>query len=104
MPNHLLTVKQVADKLQVSASTVRNLLRRDGLPYTRVGRQLRFDDADIDLWLSHRREERYGGRALAECEARKTLEKAGAVAAARPSETDRCFSPPRRRERGEQRP
>jgi len=47
----LMTVEELADYLRVTEKTVYRLLRRDGIPATRVGRQWRFDKNRIDEWL-----------------------------------------------------
>lgn len=47
----LLTTQQVADMLAVTPATVRYLIRNEGLPAHRVGRQLRFDAAAVQRWL-----------------------------------------------------
>jgi excisionase family DNA binding protein len=38
----LLTTRQVAKRMEVTAQTVRNLTIRDGLRFIRIGRELRF--------------------------------------------------------------
>lgn len=47
----LFTVEEVADYLRVTKTTVYRLLRRGGIPATKVGNQWRFDSSAIDKWL-----------------------------------------------------
>lgn len=47
----LMTLEEVADYLRVTEKTIHRLLKRGGIPATKVGRQWRFDKASIDEWL-----------------------------------------------------
>jgi len=47
------TVKQVADYLQLSTSTIYSMARDGVLPASRIGNQWRFDKAEIDHWLKN---------------------------------------------------
>jgi len=47
----LMTLEEVADYLRVTEKTVYRLLKRNGIPATKVGRQWRFDRGLIDEWL-----------------------------------------------------
>jgi len=51
----LLTVDEVAARLQVPKGTVYALSRRKAIPVKRVGRLIRFDRDEIELWLEGRR-------------------------------------------------
>lgn len=57
----LMNIRQASELLQVSVGTVRNMLRRNELPYLRVGKQIRFVRGDIDRWVRLR--VRYGAQA-----------------------------------------
>ena len=46
-----LTKQQVAQRLNVSARTVDNLMKRGLLPYHKLGRLVRFLPADVDAHL-----------------------------------------------------
>ncbi len=46
-----MTVKQVAEYLQISEAKVYTLARAHQLPAVRVGSQWRFDQSEIDAWL-----------------------------------------------------
>ena len=53
-PNRLLTVREVADLLQVPVSWVYGRLRKrslERLPGYRLGKYWRFDEADVLVWL-----------------------------------------------------
>jgi excisionase family DNA binding protein len=47
-PSRLLSVKQAADYLNVSDSTVRRLVNAEHLAARKIGNQLRFDPRDLD--------------------------------------------------------
>ncbi len=47
----LLTTAQAAERLQVKEGTLREYQRRGLLPYLRLGRQIRYDAADLTAWL-----------------------------------------------------
>ena len=51
MPEHLLTLEQVAEYLNVNKFTVYRLLAGQGLPGFKVGNQWRFKKKMIDHWL-----------------------------------------------------
>ena len=46
-----LTVKQLADYLEISTAKVYALARDGGLPRVRIGNQWRFDQDEVDGWL-----------------------------------------------------
>jgi excisionase family DNA binding protein len=46
----ILTVKEVANYLQVSRATVLRLLKRDQLPAFKIGSDWRFNVEQIDRW------------------------------------------------------
>jgi PTS system nitrogen regulatory IIA component len=50
----LLTLKQVADRLQLSERTLYRLLQRGELPGRKIGGQWRFRMSEIDYWLDMR--------------------------------------------------
>lgn len=47
----LLTLQQVAQRLQISETTLYKLARRGKIPAIKVGNQWRFKIEDIDRWL-----------------------------------------------------
>ena len=51
----LLSVDDVADALQLKASTVRAYAERGSMSCVRVGNRLRFRPSDVDLWIEQRR-------------------------------------------------
>jgi excisionase family DNA binding protein len=55
-PQRLLTIKDVADILQVSDKTVRRWIDAGDLVAHRVGRQLRVSQGDLETFIKLRRE------------------------------------------------
>jgi excisionase family DNA binding protein len=51
----VLTVKETADVLKVKPQWVYRMMRRDGLPCIRLGRQIRIDEDSLEKWLAERR-------------------------------------------------
>ena len=47
----LLTVKEVKNKLNVSESTIRKLVRESNIPFVRICSKILFKSTDIDYWL-----------------------------------------------------
>lgn len=59
----LLTVRQVAELLQVSVSTVERMTRRgEGPPSIKFGRSRRWLRRDVERWLEEHREDGRGDR------------------------------------------
>lgn len=52
----LLTVTELAERLQLSEKTIRRMIAGGRLPCVRLGRQLRFSTSDIVRWVSARKE------------------------------------------------
>jgi len=48
----LLTVTQVAQLMQIPTSSVYALVRRNRLPYCRIGKHIRFDPALLAAWIA----------------------------------------------------
>ena len=51
MTDRLLDAKEVADRLGVPESWVRESARSGAIPCVRLGRYVRFDLADVEAWL-----------------------------------------------------
>ena len=49
-PETLLTAEQLAERLQISRSTL-SRLRSQGLPYVSIGKLVRFSQTQINEWL-----------------------------------------------------
>jgi excisionase family DNA binding protein len=57
MTGRLLTVEEVADRLQVPVRTIYGWRsRQEGPPGFRVGKHIRFSEEDLDAWLETRRD------------------------------------------------
>jgi excisionase family DNA binding protein len=53
-----LTIDDVSEMLQVTRSTVYNLKKR-GLPFIKLGKNIRFDQKEVVDWVKANREEKY---------------------------------------------
>lgn len=53
MAERLITIQQLCDLLHVSRSTV-DRWRREGLPFTRVGRGIRFREVEALAWVENK--------------------------------------------------
>jgi excisionase family DNA binding protein len=56
----LLTIRQIAEMLQVSRPTVYALIEREGLPYLKIGKSLRFSSLSVHAWLAEHEQVRKG--------------------------------------------
>ena len=54
----LMTLQEVANYLRVTTKTIYRLLETHRIPARKVGRQWRFDEASIDVWLRRRSTEK----------------------------------------------
>lgn len=50
-----LTVEDVAEMLQVTRTTIYNL-KKKGLPFIKLGKNIRFDEADVVNWVRSNRQ------------------------------------------------
>ncbi|MEP6153920.1 helix-turn-helix domain-containing protein [Ilumatobacter sp.] len=53
----LLDVNQVAERLCVNPRFVRRLIDERRIPFCKLGKFIRFDPGDIDLWVAEHRVE-----------------------------------------------
>lgn len=60
--DQLLTLAQVAERLQVSMSTVRRLVDRGALKTVRIGRNIRVRPEDLAKYIAAHLENGEGGR------------------------------------------
>jgi len=51
----LLTIDEVSERLSVSISTVRRIVREDALPAYRVGGRLRFKPREVEAYIDAHR-------------------------------------------------
>lgn len=58
--SRILTVKQTADKLQMTPKVIRDYLRRGKIPGRKIGKAWRVVESDIELWVSTGQTERTG--------------------------------------------
>jgi excisionase family DNA binding protein len=55
----LLTIQEIADKLKVPISWIYARTRKrsnDNIPHIRIGKYLRFEEAEVTTWLQSQRE------------------------------------------------
>lgn len=57
MAGRLLSVEEAADRLHISACTLRSL-RQEGrfIPATKIGRRIFWDEAELEEWLHQQKE------------------------------------------------
>ena len=60
MSNELMTADEVADRLRVPRSWVYRAAREGDLPSARCGRYRRFDEGDVELWISRQKQTAVG--------------------------------------------
>ena len=53
MPDVYLTSKDLEKKYQISRSTVDNW-KKEGLPFIKIGRSVRFDEKEVERWINDR--------------------------------------------------
>ena len=53
MPDVYLTSKDLEKKYQISRSTVDNW-KKEGLPFIKIGRSVRFDEREVERWINER--------------------------------------------------
>ena len=53
MPDVYLTSKDLEKKYQISRSTVDNW-KKEGLPFIKIGRSVRFDEKEVEKWINKR--------------------------------------------------
>ena len=58
MAESLMTAAEVAKQLQIHVETVYLLIQKDNLPAVKIGRQWRFDKAEVAHWLRTKRRRR----------------------------------------------
>ena len=49
-----LNVRELANYLSVSEETIRSWIKRGQIPYSKLGRSVRFDIYKVELWLKNR--------------------------------------------------
>ena len=46
-----MTLKEIADYYKVHENTIRNWIE-DGMPHIKIGRVIRFDIKDVEVWIA----------------------------------------------------
>ncbi len=52
-----MTLKEIADYYKVHENTIRNWIE-DGMPHIKIGRVIRFDIKDVEVWILNKNEVR----------------------------------------------
>lgn len=47
----LLTIEELSSKLSISKGSLYNMTSKHSIPFVKVGKRIRFDEAEIDQWL-----------------------------------------------------
>ena len=53
--NRMLKIDDVVSKLGVSEPTLRLWIRKQAIPFVRVGKLIRFEPSDLDKWIESRK-------------------------------------------------
>jgi excisionase family DNA binding protein len=61
MPAPLLDIEGLAARLGVSSRFVRRLVEERRVPFHKIGRLVRFDPAEVELWIHASKVESDGG-------------------------------------------
>lgn len=56
MKQEYLTLKELADKLKISRSTI-DRWRKEGMPFVKIGRGVRFDEVAVMTWIDNNKKE-----------------------------------------------
>lgn len=54
-PPRLLTLPEAAERLRVSVSLIRRLVKRRALPAVTIGRRVLIDPADVEAFIEHQK-------------------------------------------------
>ena len=55
MQSNLISLKEIAEHLNVKPSTIYAWVNQKRLPYIKIGRLVKFDLRDIDAWIQERK-------------------------------------------------
>ena len=51
VPEKWSNLEEIAEHLGVSKDTIRNWIKKDVIPYRRVGKQYKFKISEVDAWV-----------------------------------------------------
>lgn len=57
MKQEYLTLKELTNKLKISRSTI-DRWRKEGLPFVKIGRGVRFDEVAVMTWIDNHKKEK----------------------------------------------
>ena len=46
-----VNLEEIADHMGLSKDTIRNYIKKDQIPYYRIGKQYKFKISEIDAWI-----------------------------------------------------
>ena len=50
-PEKWSSLEDIAEHLGVSKDTIRNWIKKDVIPYRRIGKQYKFRISEVDIWV-----------------------------------------------------
>ena len=53
MASNMLDVKQLSEYLNISTSLIRKLVRKNEIPYNKIGSKILFPKSGVDNWLKN---------------------------------------------------
>ncbi|MGN1351343.1 MAG: helix-turn-helix domain-containing protein [Clostridia bacterium] len=51
MAKEIINIQELSSYLKISIPEIRKLVRQSSIPYFRIGNRLKFDLANINLWI-----------------------------------------------------
>lgn len=51
MAKEIINIQELSSYLKISIPEIRKLVRQSNIPYFRIGNRLKFDLANINLWI-----------------------------------------------------
>ncbi len=46
-----VSLEEIADHMGISKDTIRNFIKKEQIPYYRIGKQYKFKISEIDAWI-----------------------------------------------------
>jgi excisionase family DNA binding protein len=50
-PEKWSSLEEIAEHLGVSKDTIRNWIKKEAIPYRRIGKQFKFKISEVDAWV-----------------------------------------------------
>ena len=58
MAKEIINIQELSSYLKISIPEIRKLVRQSSIPYFRIGNRLKFDLANINLWIEELEEKK----------------------------------------------